>query len=553
VAAATRYGRPIVLVLIILMLAIAIPSPVQATDAPTDLVLGGQGSVAWTMGAIQPGDNGTKDVEIRNAGPSAAYLKLWISDVVETDYGGDGAALSKYLRLALTADGLQTSLNFPTTIDRLPRYPSGGNQLTVGPLAAGSSVVTHWNWAFLDNGNPQNDAQGDGISFTINYLLAEAPPPGESFNFIIISMLGQETVAAVNSTGVVQQSIEATDPRGMLRLSVPQGATILTPDGLVPSHLTLVETDPSGAAPPEGMAVVGPAYELEGYLDEVTRADVHISPQAGLSLGVSASDLPAGQEIAGVYALDSQSNWSPLPGPAGARTSWEARAFIGSTGTFVVLARPIGSGGDAEAFMTAQGLVVTPAVDQMWWPIVLFSTRGGSVTISVFVTNRGEVQGSEVVTLFIDGKAVDAEVVDLGPGESRKVTFTAAGMTDGGHEVRVAGQTGRFTATSTIEWPTLIALMVGLTLVILFVTRKRPEPKEIPDVLMADYKKRVLRELNRQDLSFSALSNLTSIEEVKLIPVLELLWKEGMIGTKFRDGNLVYEGVFTIPHLKKKG
>ena len=498
-----------------------------------------------------PETKGVKDVEIRNAGPAAAYLKLWISDVVETDHGEDGASLSKYLRLALTADGLQTSLAFPTQIDQLPRYPSGGNQLTVGPIASGSSVVTHWNWEFLDNGNPQNDAQGDGLSFTINYLLAEVPPPGESFNFIIISMLGQETVAAVNSTGVLQQSIEATDPQGLLHLSIPAGATILTRDGLAPSHLILLEADPSVAVSPEGMTVVGPAYELKGYLDGVTLTDVYISPQAGLSLGIVSSDLPAGQEIAGLYMLASSGNWSRLPGPAGALTSWEARGFIGGTGTYTVLARPIGSGG-AEAFMTAQGLVVTPSLDQMWWPIVLFTSRGGSITVSVTVTNQGGAQGSDVVTLFIDGKAVDTEVVDLGPGESREVTFTASGMTDGQHEVRVAGQSGQFAATSTIEWPTLIALLIGLALIILFVTRNRPESNEIPPVLMVDYKKRVLRELNKQNLSFSALSNLTSIKEGRLIPVLEALWKEGMIGTKFSDGNLVYEGVFTFPQIKKK-
>ncbi len=504
------------------------------------------------MGAIQPGGKGVKDVEIRNAGPAAAYLKLWISDVVETDHAGDGAALSKYLRLALAADGLQTSLIFPTKIDLLPRYPSGGNQLTIGPLASGSSVVTHWNWEFLDNGNPQNDAQGDGLSFTINYLLAEVPPPGESFNFIIISMLGQETVAAVNSTGVVQQSIDATDPQGLLRLSIPSGATILTRDGLAPSHLILVEADPSVAAAPEGMTVAGPAYELKGYLGDII-TDVYISPQAGLSIGITSSDLPAGQEIAGLYMLASPGNWSRLPGPAGALTSWEARGFIGGTGTYAALASPIGSGGDAQAFMTAQGLVVTPSLEQMWWPIVLFSSRGGSVTVSVIVTNQGGAQGSDVVTLYIDGKAVDTEVVDLGPGESREVTFTASGMTDGQHEVRVAGQSGQFTVTSTIEWPTIIVLIIGLILVIFLVTRTRPDPKEIPDVLMADYKKRVLRELNKQNLSFSALSNLTSIKEARLIPVLEALWKEGMIGTKFSDGNLVYEGVFTFPQIKKKG
>ncbi len=536
------------------MLVSALPSPVRgADDGPEDLVLGGQGSVAWTMGAIQPGDSGTKEVEIRNAGPTTAYLTLWLSDIVETDHGEDGAALSKYLRLTLAAEDLQTTLIFPTTIYEFPSYPSGGKQLTVGPLPSGSSVVTHWNWEFVDNGNPQNDAQGDGLSFTINYLLAEIPPSGETYHFIIIDILGKETVAAVNSTGVVQQSFEATDPQGLHRLSVAQGATILTKDGLVPSHLILTEVDSLLPAFPEGMSIVGQAYELKGYLDDTTPADVYVSPQAGLSLGVSSSDLPAGQEIEGIHMLTTQGNWSRLPGPAGALTSWEARGFIGSTGTFAVLASPIGSTGDLEAFMTAGGLVVTPVLDQRWWPIVLFSSRGESVLVAVFITNEGAAAGSYVVTLFIDGRPIDAQIVDLGPGESKEVRFTASGLVDGEHEIRVAGQVETLKSESSIEWPTFFVLIVLIILAVLFVTRNRPETRDVPDVIMADYKKRVLRELNKQNLSFSALANLTSIEEIKLIAVLEALWKEGMIGTKFSDGNLVYEGVFTVPHMKRKG
>jgi hypothetical protein len=43
-------------------------------------------------------------------------------------------------------------------------------------LNAGETVSLTWRWEFLETGESQSDAQGDSLSFTINYLLQELPP-----------------------------------------------------------------------------------------------------------------------------------------------------------------------------------------------------------------------------------------------------------------------------------------------------------------------------------------------------------------------------------------
>lgn len=70
---------------------------------------------------------------------------------------------------------------------------------------------------------------------------------------------------------------------------------------------------------------------------------------------------------------------------------------------------------------------------------------GESVTISVLVTNTGDLAGSYEVTLKIDGVAVDSEEVTLAPDATETVTFTAAKDVAGSYSVDVNGLGGSFT------------------------------------------------------------------------------------------------------------
>ncbi|MBA7705025.1 hypothetical protein ES703_113849 [subsurface metagenome] len=70
---------------------------------------------------------------------------------------------------------------------------------------------------------------------------------------------------------------------------------------------------------------------------------------------------------------------------------------------------------------------------------------GESVTISVLVTNTGNLAGSYEVTFKIDGVAVASEEVTLAAGGSETVTFTAAKDVADSYSVNVNGLTGSFT------------------------------------------------------------------------------------------------------------
>jgi len=70
---------------------------------------------------------------------------------------------------------------------------------------------------------------------------------------------------------------------------------------------------------------------------------------------------------------------------------------------------------------------------------------GGSVTISVEVTNTGKEAGNYTVTLKIDGVVEATKDVILNAGASKEVTFTTAKDVAGSYSVDVNGLSGSFT------------------------------------------------------------------------------------------------------------
>lgn len=119
----TKYGTRLILALILgLALIGSSPVPAQA-QAPVDLELGGEGATSWNIDNIKPGDSGTKTVELHNAGSEHGAVTIWISDIEEVDYGGDGAALDDYLLFNLACERLTSNITLPATIHAFPKVP----------------------------------------------------------------------------------------------------------------------------------------------------------------------------------------------------------------------------------------------------------------------------------------------------------------------------------------------------------------------------------------------------------------------------------------------
>jgi len=105
----------------------------------------------------------------------------------------------------------------------------------------------------------------------------------------------------------------------------------------------------------------------------------------------------------------------------------------GLNGVFIII--PL----DPPSF-TVSNLVIAPER----------ANQGENIIISAMVTNNGELPGTYSAELKLKGALESTEDLNLGPGESRKLSFKIAKTTPGFYNVELEGLTGRFVVE--MEW-----------------------------------------------------------------------------------------------------
>ena len=267
-----KYKTRLALALILGLALIGFSAMPAQAQVPIDLELGGEGAISWDIGNIKPGDSGTKIVELHNAGSKNGMVTIWISDIEEVDYAGDDAALDDYLLFNLSCERLRSNITLPATIHELPQSFYSRSQIRIDTLYAYETLTLVWAWEFPETGEPQNDAQGDSFSFTINYILEEWQPEDDgdeipNYQQLEIDMLGKVTMAKVNSSGRLLESCAASDPDNKHKLELDRGTTVTSDNGEVLRRIEMriCEEPPP---PPIGMEIVGPAYSLIGYVND---------------------------------------------------------------------------------------------------------------------------------------------------------------------------------------------------------------------------------------------------------------------------------------------
>ncbi|MDD4497634.1 MAG: hypothetical protein PHV51_05730 [Methanosarcinaceae archaeon] len=159
--------------------------PVRAEIPVIDLQLGEEVVTGWNADNICPGQQGFKTFLLHNAGSHAGDVSIWIGGINETDYAGNGVSLDDYLLFTPVHERLYTNLSFPCTIHEFPQNASDPLFIRIIQLNAGETLSLEWMWEFQMKEIPQNGAQGDSLSFSINYLLEtpyEKDTSGENKN-----------------------------------------------------------------------------------------------------------------------------------------------------------------------------------------------------------------------------------------------------------------------------------------------------------------------------------------------------------------------------------
>ncbi len=504
-----KYAARLFLAVIVgLFLLGSLPTPVQANGYPVDLeVGGGEVGTSWGVSNIMPGDSDTEAVILHNAGSEDGFVTIWIDNIVsgegenpESETGDKSPSgpgeLDNYLQFSLSADPsdrLSTGLSLPGTIYTFPGTASASD-IIVSPLnvGAGEDVTLHWEWELpLETGN---DAQGDTLSFHINYLLEgfPSPPPPPPVTpsggggpagpcYFRVDMLTEITKLRISCCGnSVLKDYVPTDPDEVHFLVVDAGTVVFCGEypgcGDYPEIIVMsVAEDPP--SPPEGMTIVGPAaYHIIGYWDRHRNeicTDVTFDPP--LTLILSHGELGDAFSPVVAYYDEEEGCWVPLAFDTGRVAEYGMLAVLmDHLSLFAVLAElppppapppaapapPPPPLPPPPAHFVASDLTIVPSWEKMEWGALTFAvSRGESVTVTTNVGNDGGQEGSYVANLKINGQTRDTKEITLSPGQSAGIAFSILDNEPGHYAVEIGGLSGEFQTSVWVNW----WLIAGLT------------------------------------------------------------------------------------------
>jgi len=126
----------------------------------------------------------------------------------------------------------------------------------------------------------------------------------------------------------------------------------------------------------------------------------------------------------------------------------------------------------------AGGLNIEPTVEKL---SVFVTKTGEGATITANVANDGGQGDTFTVELKLNGEVVDTEIVTLGAGQSKQVSFTVSELEYGQYDVEVAGLSDEFTASRAIAWWLVLIIIVVAGLIIWGVvwgTRRRRKAQQ---------------------------------------------------------------------------
>jgi hypothetical protein len=220
-------------------------------------------------------------------------------------------------------------------------------------------------------------------------------------------------------------STESADGRAML--TIAQGTTVLTIEGEPLSELTITEMD-EPPLPPPNAEITSPVYDFGpdgATFDQPVRIrlgyDESLIPE-----GIAERQLTAAvwdRELEGWKLLESTVN------PVNNTVTAEVTHF--TPYTVIASTRP--------AVFSVSNLTITPG------------TAGiqQTITIKALVSNTGDLAGTYLVALKIDGTTTAVQQLPLNGGTSRTVIFTTSQDTPGTYEVETNTLSGTFTVEAT--------------------------------------------------------------------------------------------------------
>jgi len=320
----------------------------------------------------------------------------------------------------------------------IPEDASSWRYLKITPLNVGETVTLDWHWELpLETGNV---AQGDRLSFTINYTLEEFPPPqpavegGMPDYYLQVDLGGEKLRVRTTSAGEVRSDLEVVSADEMVTLYISKGVLAQTEDG---QRLRKIEVLPMAEPPPppENGYIIGIAYDFRP--DGAT-----FDPAIELEMRYDPSQIPDGldeEDLLIAYYDEKAGEWIVLE----CVVDTEANIIVAKIGHFTAFAVL----GYYEVVVVPPVLPVLPATftirDLTISPGEVYI--GAPASFRVIVVNTGGESGSYEVTLEINGVVEETKEITVAAGVSKEVTFTTSKGEAGSYLVDINGLSGSFT------------------------------------------------------------------------------------------------------------
>ncbi len=237
--------------------------------------------------------------------------------------------------------------------------------------------------------------------------------------------------------------IEFTSLDETVHVIIPDGATALDGEGNPLTDVEFVAAE-SVPDPPEDASIIGLPYQLGP--DGAT-----FDPPVTLTWSYDPADIPDGvaeEELVIAHYDEGVGEWQELEFEVDPESD-TLSAYIDHFSTFAVIAFSASSPlppvipasppppviPTASASFTLSSLSISPPE----------ASAGEAVTISVFLANAGEADGSYTAILKVNGAIAETKEVSLVGGTSETITFTTSQGESGAYSIDVNGLPGSFT------------------------------------------------------------------------------------------------------------
>ncbi|MFH1382560.1 MAG: hypothetical protein ABIH70_06655 [Chloroflexota bacterium] len=456
-----------IIVIAAFVLPVCLPASVRAAPAPVpiDLILGGGGATSWSGANLKPGDSGTHTVTLHNSGTIDGQVVIWVSDLVSIEGPTHRPGkFADYLTLTLAGRGLETNLSLPVTMKNFPQSPTAPHYVRVNPLRAGDTIPLVWKWELP----PQtgNDVQGNGISFTLNYMLEEPPPPeppdggvGEPEpslpppSTLQVDLESKRVGLIVDASGTVQEAALLTDATGNFVIDVDKGVMVTGPGKTLLNRMDLTVVEGTTIERrkitelvelPKGMVVLSPTYKINGYSNDIEVSRVYFDPYIVITISYDPKDLPENALPPYIVNFTEGGSIVRLDPPPGALFEiGKAKGVVYHASYFAVVTEVSAPPAPLPPRFNVSNLLINPRE----------TNPGQPVSISVDIANDGDTTGTYQVYLIVDGIVRSVKDIAVSPQSVTTVRFEVANLAAGYHQVRIAGLTGEFRIVSVVTFP----------------------------------------------------------------------------------------------------